>query len=81
MPVARVVPGHGAAALAWPRGVVPTRDYLAALVAETRAAIAAGESLGEATRHLGAGLRGDWLLFDDFNARNATAVYRELEWE
>ena len=57
------------------------RGYLAALVAETRAALAAGESLGEATEHLGAALRGDWQLFDTFNARNATAVYRELEWE
>ena len=64
-----------------PRRAAPTRDYLAALVAETRAALDRGESLSEASRHIGADLRGDWLLFDDFNARNATAVYRELEWE
>ena len=24
---------------------------------------------------------GSWRLFDDFNARNATAGYHELEWE
>ncbi|TPE52145.1 quinoprotein relay system zinc metallohydrolase 2 [Amaricoccus solimangrovi] len=80
-PAARIVPGHGAASLPWPAGAETTRAYFTALVAETRAALARGESLGEASRHLGADLRGDWLLFDDFNARNATAVYRELEWE
>ena len=80
-PAARIVPGHGAASLDWPGGAGPTRAYLAALVAETRAALAAGESLGDATKHLGADLRDGWRLFDDFNARNATAVYHELEWE
>lgn len=80
-PATRIVPGHGAVALPWPEGAAATGAYLSALVAETRAALAQGESLGAATRHLGADLRGDWLLFDAFNARNATAVYRELEWE
>lgn len=81
MPAARVVPGHGAASLPWPAGAEPTRGYFEALVAETRAALAAGESLGAASAHVGADLRNGWLLFDDFNARNATAIYRELEWE
>ena len=80
-PAARIVPGHGAASLPWPGGGEATRGYLDALVAETRAALAKGESLGTAAGHLGADLRGNWLLFDDFNARNATAIYRELEWE
>jgi quinoprotein relay system zinc metallohydrolase 2 len=80
-PVAGVVPGHGGPLLDWPAGAAPLRAYLEALVAETRAAIAAGESLGTATRHLGSGLEGEWQLFDAFNARNATAAYRELEWE
>lgn len=80
-PAARVVPGHGPASLPWPGGADATRVYFEGLVAETRAALADGESLGEASAHVGADLRGDWLLFDDFNARNATAIYRELEWE
>jgi len=79
--VARIVPGHGSASLPWPDGGAATRDYLAALVEETRAALGRGDSLGEAAESLGAGLRGEWLLFDVFNARNATAAYRELEWE
>lgn len=80
-PTARVVPGHGAPALPWPAATEPVRDYLAALVAQTRAALDAGESLSAASRTLGRDLRGEWLLFDEFNGRNATTIYRELEWE
>lgn len=79
--IARVVPGHGPASAPWPEGAMPTLDYLRALAEETRAAIAAGEPMSTATRHIGEGLRGDWQLFEDFNARNATAAYKELEWE
>lgn len=80
-PAARVVPGHGAATLPWPGGGAATRGYLAGLVSETRAAIAAGESLGSAAAHVGSDLRDGWELFDEFNARNATTAYRQLEWE
>ncbi|WP_118133613.1 quinoprotein relay system zinc metallohydrolase 2 [Oceanicella sp. SM1341] len=76
-PGARMVPGHGPVSLPWPEGLAPTRDYLSALVAETRAALAAGESMTEATRHLGAGLSGAWELFPLYNPRNATAAYKE----
>jgi quinoprotein relay system zinc metallohydrolase 2 len=79
--VARVIPGHGRPGLAWPASAVPMRDYFEALVTETRAAIAQGESLGTAAETVGQDLRGDWLLFDAFHGRNVTAAYRELEWE
>lgn len=80
-PAERVVPGHGPVSLPWPEAAAPMRDYLAALVAETRAAIADGQRLSEAAPRLGQDLRDGWELFDAFNARNATSVYRELEWE
>lgn len=80
-PAARVVPGHGRPALDWPAGAAPTAAYLEALVRETRAALDAGESLGTASAHVGSDLADGWQLFDDFNARNATSAYRELEWE
>jgi quinoprotein relay system zinc metallohydrolase 2 len=80
-PAARVVPGHGGPVLEWPGGAAATAAYLAALVDETRAALDAGESLGTASRHVGADLAGGWQLFGEFNARNATTAYRELEWE
>lgn len=78
---AHMVPGHGPPVAIFPDGADPTRAYLEALVAETRAAIAKGDSLGTAVPYLGLGLRGGWKLFDDFNPRNATVAYDELEWE
>ena len=78
---ARIVPGHGPISLPWPEGAEATRGYLAALTAETRAAIAAGESMRTAIEHLGESQRHGWRLFDEFNPRNATAAYKELEWE
>lgn len=76
-----MVPGHGPAILPFPDGAAPTREYLAGLAAETREALAKGESMSDAVAHLGQSRRGDWLLFDEFNPRNATAAYKELEWE
>jgi quinoprotein relay system zinc metallohydrolase 2 len=80
-PAARIVPGHGGPVLPWPEGAEPMRAYLEALVGETRAALARGESLGEAVPKIGATLGEGWELFETFNTRNATAAYRELEWE
>ncbi len=79
--VDRIIPGHGRPGLAWPDAAVPMRAYFEALVAETRAAIAEGDSLGTAAETVGQDLRGDWALFDAFHGRNVTAAYRELEWE
>jgi len=79
--VAAIIPGHGRLVAPHPDGLVPTLDYLRALRVEVRAALQKGESLQTAVRHLGTGLQGDWQMFDDFNARNATNAYVELEWE
>jgi len=79
--VQRVVPGHGPASLDWPDGGDAVRGYLAALTAEVRAAINAGESMTSAITYLGESQRDNWVLFDEFNARNATAAFKELEWE
>ena len=65
-PAQRVVPGHGPASLDWPEAAGPIGRYLARLEAAGRA----GRS--EAPR---------WRLFDEFNARNATSAYQELEWD
>lgn len=77
----RVVPGHGGPVLDWPEGGKPLRGYLNALTEETRAAIKKGESLGEAVDHIATGQAHKWALFQEFNIRNATAAYKELEWE
>ncbi len=77
----RAIPGHGGPALDWPEGAAPTRDYLASLIEDTRAAVARGDSLSDAAMTVGQDLAGDWALFDVFHPRNVTAAFRELEWE
>ena len=80
-PVAQVVPGHGPAAVPWPVAAEPTERYLRRLVADVRAMVREGRPIGEAASTAGRGEEGRWQLFDDFNARNATSAYHELEWE
>ncbi|WP_425352674.1 quinoprotein relay system zinc metallohydrolase 2 [Methylobacterium terrae] len=79
-PAARVVPGHGPAAVPWPAAAGPIDRYLAALDEQVRAMVRDGTPIGEAGR-AARDEAGAWALFDDFNARNATAAYQELEWE
>ncbi|MHA6261795.1 quinoprotein relay system zinc metallohydrolase 2 [Arenibacterium sp. CAU 1754] len=79
--VQQIVPGHGRMVAMHPDGLRPTLAYLRALRAETRAALAAGESLQTALKHLGMDLGDQWQLFEQFNPRNATNAYVELEWE
>lgn len=80
-PAARVVPGHGPAQQPWPAAAAPTERYLRRLVADVRGMVRDGRSMDEAARQAGRAEAADWALFDDFNARNATATFHELEWE
>jgi quinoprotein relay system zinc metallohydrolase 2 len=81
LPVAQMVPGHGRMIAAFPEGAGPTLNYLEAIRTETRAAIDDGESLSQAIRHIGQSHAQDWQMFEEFNPRNATSAYVELEWE
>ncbi|MEM1300218.1 MAG: quinoprotein relay system zinc metallohydrolase 2 [Pseudomonadota bacterium] len=76
-----IVPGHGPVPLPWPEGAAPMRAYLAAITEETRRAIADGLPMSTAVRKIGESQREHWKLFDEFNTRNATTAYQELEWE
>ena len=80
-PVARVVPGHGPAAQPWPEAAAPTRRYLARLVTDVRKLVRDGGTMSEAAAGAGRSEAGNWQLFDDFNPRNATSAFHELEWE
>lgn len=75
------VPGHGPVPSAWPRALDAERRYFDVLAADLRKAIAEGVPLGTAVETAGLAERGNWALFDDYNQRNATAAYAELEWE
>jgi hypothetical protein len=43
--------------------------------------IAEGRPITEAANSAAAAERSKWQLFDDYNARNATAAFSEMEWE
>jgi quinoprotein relay system zinc metallohydrolase 2 len=77
----RAVPGHGPAVVDWPAAAEPELRYLNAVLVGTRAAIRGDIDIAAAPRHVALEERGNWLLFDDYHARNVTAAYKELEWE
>lgn len=80
---ARVMPGHGPVDSPWPEALAPERRYFDVLAGDLRQAIRTGVPLAEAVKTAGLADRANWdaALFDEFNERNATAAYAELEWE
>jgi quinoprotein relay system zinc metallohydrolase 2 len=80
LPAQRVVPGHGPVS-AWPAALDDQRRYLKTLAADVRALVAAGKPITVAADTAAASERPRWQLFDDYNARNATAAFSEIEWE
>ena len=80
IPAKKVIPGHGPAA-EWPEALVGERNYLERLAADCRDLIKRGVPLADAAQTAGASEKSHWQLFEDYNARNATAAYSELEWE
>lgn len=81
MPVQRAVPGHGPVSVSWPGGLDDQSRYLALLAREIRAVIARGGTIEDAIATVGQSERGRWLLFDEYNGRNVTSAFKELEWE
>lgn len=80
IPAERVVPGHGPVSV-WPAALAAERRYLETLAADVRALVASGKPITAAAEHAAAAERPRWQLFDDYNARNATAAFSEIEWE
>jgi quinoprotein relay system zinc metallohydrolase 2 len=80
LPAQRVVPGHGPVA-PWPDALAPERRYLQQLAADVRRLIAGGTPLATAAQVAGTSEGPHWELFQEYNARNATAAFSELEWE
>ena len=74
------VPGHGPVS-EWPAALIDERRYLMALLTDVRAANKKGEPIRTAADKAAASERPHWELFDDYNARNATAAFSEIEWE
>jgi quinoprotein relay system zinc metallohydrolase 2 len=80
LPAQRVVPGHGPIG-EWPAALADERRYLDTMASEVRALIARGAPIKLAAETAAASERPRWQLFDDYNARNATAAFSEIEWE
>jgi quinoprotein relay system zinc metallohydrolase 2 len=81
MGAARAVPGHGPAIVDFAPAMAELTRYLSTLRDETRKAVADGTPIEEATQTVAESERGNWALFDDYNGRNVTEAYKELEWE
>jgi len=77
----RAVPGHGPPSVAWPKALEMQEIYLTRLRDDVRVAIKSGKTIGEAAKSIGVSERDAWELFDEYNARNVSAAYAELEWE
>ena len=77
----RVIPGHGPVGLPWPQALDSERAYFEGLAKDVKTSIAKGEPVEAADKSAGQSERDDWRLFDDYNARNATAAYSEYEWD
>ena len=80
VPAVRVVPGHGPVS-DWPAALSDERRYLSTLLSDVRASNKKGEQIRTAAEKAAATERSHWELFDDYNARNATAAFSEIEWE
>ena len=76
----RLVPGHGPVSN-WPGALADERRYLEKLATDVRAMVADGKPITAAANTAAVSERSRWKLFDDYNARNATAAFSEIEWE
>lgn len=75
------VPGHGPALVEPAAAIAPLRRYLTTLRDDVRRAIAEGRGIPETVETAARSERDGWALFDDYNGRNVTQAYKELEWE
>lgn len=80
LPAKRVIPGHGAVS-EWPDALADERRYFQTLTSDVRALVTGGKPIAAAANLAAASERSRWELFDDYNARNATAAFSEIEWE
>ena len=80
IPAVRVVPGHGPVS-DWPAALADERRYLTTLLSDVRTLNKKGEPIRAAADKAASEERSHWQLFEDYNARNATAAFSEIEWE
>ncbi len=77
----RAVPGHGPTLVDFAPSAAALRGYLIDLRDGVRKEIKGAGSIQAAINSVGQNQASNWTLFADYNARNVTEAYRELEWE
>jgi hypothetical protein len=65
----------------WPGALSDQRRYLETLASDVRKLVARGAPITVAADTAAATERSRWQLFADYNARNATTAFSEIEWE
>jgi quinoprotein relay system zinc metallohydrolase 2 len=81
LPAKSVVPGHGPVSAPWPGALGPEKNYLERLQSDCRDLIKRGVPIATASQLAAASEKSDWELFEEYNTRNATEAFSELEWE
>ncbi len=77
-----VVPGHGTASKdLWQQGLDDQIRYFTTLRDQIRVIIADLGTIDQATKQVGITEQNSWELFEQYNRRNVTAAFVELEWE
>ena len=78
---ARAVPGHGPTSVDFAPAAADLVRYLSALRDETRKAVSDDVPIEKATDTVAQNEKDKWALFANYNARNVTVAYQQLEWE
>src|SRR5665647_3671635 len=73
------VPGHGPASMPWPSALGAEQRYLSKVADDVRMMIKQGKTLAEAADTAGLSEKDAWVLFKEYNARNVSAAFAELE--
>ena len=81
MNVSKAIPGHGPLTVDFASASADLARYLMILRDGVRAEIKANGSIEHAVATVGQSESGHWTLFEDYNKRNVTEAYQELEWE
>lgn len=81
IPATHLIPGHGGPWLPWPEGATDQIRYLNKLATDLRRIISNGGTMLEAQKQAAKEEEEKWKLFEEFNPRNASAAFAELEWE
>ena len=64
----------------WPAALNEDQSYLKRLAGDIRGLVAKGAPISRAAS-AAQSEKEKWGLFDEYNTRNATAAFAELEWE